>query len=197
MYQATRPIVLASTSPRRRELLGLLGVAFEVVPSPAEESAPDMGEPPARYAARMARRKGAAVATLRPEAAVLGADSVVAVGDVILGKPADAADAVRMLRLLSGRTHQVVTGCALFVPDREPEVFAVSTDVTMAAIPEACIAAYVATGEPMDKAGAYAIQGGAAAFIPEISGSYTNVVGLPVAQVATRLVALGVLGAYA
>ena len=191
MYDAPFPIVLASTSPRRRELLGLCGFPFEVVPSPASEPAPDPGEAPGPYAARMARLKAAAVAELRPEAAILGADSVVAVGALILGKPADAAEAARMLRLLSGRTHQVVTGCALFAPGRAPEVFTVSTDVTMADLPEACIAAYVASGEPMDKAGAYAIQGRAAAVIPAIAGSYTNVVGLPLAEVTEALRALG------
>jgi len=115
----------------------------------------------------------------------------VAVADRILGKPADTAEAARMLRLLSGRTHQVVTGCALFAPDREPEIFSVATAVTMAALPEALIAAYVATGEPMDKAGAYAIQGQAAAFITGIAGSYTNVVGLPLAEVVAALGAWG------
>jgi len=193
MYQATRSIVLASTSPRRRELLGLCGFPFAVVPSPAREPAPEAGETPGHYAGRMARRKAAAVAARRPDAVVLGADSVVAVAGLILGKPSDAADAGRMLALLSGRTHQVVTGCALFVPDREPEVFAVTTAVTMAAIPEALCAAYVATGEPMDKAGAYAIQGQAAAFVTGIEGSYTNVVGLPLAEVVAALAACGAL----
>ncbi|EHJ46165.1 maf protein [Solidesulfovibrio carbinoliphilus subsp. oakridgensis] len=187
MYVTNKTLVLASASPRRRELLSLTGIAFTVLPSPAEEPAPDMGETPAAYAARMARLKAAAMATDHPEAVVLGADSIVAVGDIILGKPEDAAHARRMLTLLSGRTHQVVTGCALFGLGPDPEVFTVSTDVTMAEIPEAAIAAYVATGEPMDKAGAYAIQGGAAAFVTSICGSYTNVVGLPLAEVLARL----------
>ena len=186
-------IILASASPRRRELLGLAGIAFDVVVSPVEEPAPDVGEHPAAYAARMARLKAAAVAALNPEAVVIGADSVVAVGETILGKPKDAADALRMLTLLSGRTHQVVTGCAIFAPAGEPEIFSVSTDVTMLASSQARLAAYVATGEPMDKAGAYAIQGGAAAFVTSICGSYTNVVGLPLAEVVIVLVSLGVL----
>jgi len=180
-------LILASASPRRRELLGLAGIAFDVVVSPVEEPAPDVGEHPAAYAARMARLKAAAVAALQPQAVVLGADSVVAVGETILGKPKDAADALRMLTLLSGRTHQVVTGCALFAPGREPEIFSVSTDVAMLEIAEARLLAYVATGEPMDKAGAYAIQGGAAAFVSSICGSYTNVVGLPLAEVVEVL----------
>ena len=193
MYDTNITIILASTSPRRRELLQLAGVPCTVVPSPAEEPAPDMGEAPSAYAARMARLKGAAVAAIHPGAVVLGADSVVAVGSTILGKPADAAMAVRMLSMLSGRTHQVVTGCAVFFPSCEPEIFTVSTDVTMVAIPPACIDAYVATGDPMDKAGAYAIQGGAAAFVRSIHGSYTNVVGLPLTEVVEILLSRGPL----
>ncbi|MGD9609954.1 MAG: nucleoside triphosphate pyrophosphatase [Desulfovibrionaceae bacterium] len=193
MYIAHVPIILASTSPRRRELLGLTGLTFEIVPSPAEEPAPDAGEAPAFYAARMARLKAAAVAASRADAVVIGADSIVAVGDLILGKPADAADARRMLGLLSGRTHQVVTGCALFAPGREPEIFTVTTDVTMTHLSESLIASYVATGEPMDKAGAYAIQGQAAPFVSGICGSYTNVVGLPLAEIIEKLISYGVI----
>ena len=185
-------LILASASPRRRELLALAGVPFEIVVSPAQEPDPDVNEHPAAYAARMARLKAAAVAQMHPTAVVLGADSVVAVGETILGKPADAADALRMLRLLSGRGHQVVTGCALFAPGREPEIFTVATDVTMGVVSEDRLAAYVATGEPMDKAGAYAIQGGAAAFVTTICGSYTNVVGLPLAEVVEILSVWGV-----
>ena len=184
-------LILASTSPRRRELLSLTDLAFEIVPSPAEEPAPYAGELPSAYAARMARLKAAAVAALRPEAVVLGADSIVAVGDLILGKPGDVENARRMLALLSGRTHQVVTGCAVFFPDHEPEIFTVSTDVTMGMLSDAAIDAYVATGEPMDKAGAYAIQGRAAAFVTRINGSYTNVVGLPLAEVVDVLRRIG------
>ena len=189
MHQTPPHIILASTSPRRRELLALAGVPFTVIPSPAEEPAPDVNEFPAAYAARMARLKAAAVAGDHPEAVVIGADSVVAVETTILGKPRDAADAMRMLGLLSGRTHQVVTGCALFGPGPEPTIFTVSTDVSVTTLSEAAIAAYVATGEPMDKAGAYAIQGKAAAFVTVINGSYTNVVGLPLAEVVACLAA--------
>ncbi|QAZ66855.1 Maf family protein [Solidesulfovibrio carbinolicus] len=186
-------LILASASPRRRELLALAGVPFDIVVSPAQEPDPDVNEHPAAYAARMARLKAAAVAQMHPTAVVLGADSVVAVGETILGKPADAADALRMLRLLSGRSHQVVTGCALFAPGREPVIFTVATEVTMGVVAEDRLAAYVATGEPMDKAGSYAIQGGAAAFVTAICGSYTNVVGLPLAEVVAALSNLGVL----
>lgn len=187
MYKTNTPIILASASPRRKELLGLLGIDFEIVPSPAEEPAPDEGERPATYAARMARLKAYAVAELRPEAVVIGADSIVAVGGVILGKPGNAVDAERMLSMISGRAHHVITGCALFAPGCEPEIFTVSTEVIMTDIPEAVIKAYVATGEPLDKAGAYAIQGKAACFVTGITGSYTNVVGLPLAEVLEKL----------
>lgn len=192
MTVAHTKLILASASPRRRELLALAGVPFAIVVSPAQEPAPDGGEHPAAYAARMARLKAAAVAEMHPTAVVLGADSVVAVGETILGKPADAADALRMLRLLSGRSHQVVTGCAIFAPGQEPEIFTVATDVTMGAVSEDRLAAYAATGEPMDKAGAYAIQGGAAAFVTTICGSYTNVVGLPLAEVVAVLGVCGI-----
>lgn len=193
MFQATQPIILASASPRRRELLSSLGIAFDIVVSPAEEPAPDPGETPAAYAARMARLKASVVAAEHPDAVVLGADSVVAVGGLILGKPTDAADAARMLSRLAGRCHRVITGCVIFTPGREPDVFTVSTEVTMTAIPEPVIAAYVATGEPLDKAGAYAIQGQAAGFVAGIHGSYTNVVGLPLAEVVEVLRTYGVI----
>ena len=194
MYVTHARLILASSSPRRRELLGLTGLDFEVVPSPAEEPAPWADETPTFYAARMARLKAAAVAAAHPEAVVLGADSIVAVGSVILGKPADPDAACRMLALLSGRTHQVVTGCAIFAPDQEPEIFTVTTNVAMVALSEGLIAAYVATGEPMDKAGAYAIQGKAAAFVTGIEGSYTNVVGLPLAEIITMLASVHAIG---
>jgi septum formation protein len=187
MYKTNTTIILASASPRRKELLGLLGIDFEILPSPVEEPAPDAGEMPAAYAARMARMKAAAVAAVHQEAVVIGADSIVAAGEVILGKPTDVADARRMLGIISGRAHHVITGCAIFAPQREPEIFTVATEVIMTNIPEPVIEAYVDTGEPMDKAGAYAIQGKAAAFITEINGSYTNVVGLPLAEVLERL----------
>lgn len=192
MYVTHKPIILASTSPRRRELLTLAGLPFTVVPSPASEPAPEPGETPAAYAARMASLKGAAVAADNPQAIVLGADSVVTVDGLILGKPRDAADARRMLGLLSGRTHQVVTGCALFGLADAPQAFTVATDVTMIALPESTLTAYVDTGEPMGKAGAYAIQGRAAAFVTRINGSYTNVVGLPLAEVLEILLFHGV-----
>ncbi len=179
----TRPLVLASASPRRKELLALSGIEFKVVPSHALEPLPDESESPEEYAMGMARIKAVEVSGRCPDAVVLGADSVVAIDMEILGKPTDAADAERMLALLSGRTHRVVTGVCLTMPGREDLVFGVSTDVTMARISPEVIKAYVKTGEPMDKAGAYAVQGRAACFVTRIDGSYSNVVGLPLAEV--------------
>jgi septum formation protein len=182
------PIILASASPRRQELLGLTGLSFEIVPSEMDEEG--VTGAPAEVARVLAERKAEEVAARYPEALVLGADTVVTLDGAILGKPKDAADAHRMLATLSGRTHQVITGIAL----RGPGVSvsdAVSTDVTFRALSAAEIAAYVATGEPMDKAGAYALQGYAALFTPKIHGDYANVVGLPLCRLTALLRALG------
>lgn len=183
-----QPLILASASPRRRELLAGLGLAFDVQPSGLEEI-PWPGEKPASYALRNASDKARAVkATLDPAspALIISADTIVVLGETILEKPADAADAERMLRALSGRTHCVITGLIVLDAGRERGL-AVRTEVAFRDLGEAEIAAYVATGEPMDKAGAYAIQGGAAGFVQETRGSYTNVVGLPVDEVRRLL----------
>jgi septum formation protein len=178
-------LVLASASPRRQELLRNAGIAFEVQPADIPED-PLPGEPAKSCAERLAREKALAVARLRPGDAVLGADTVVVIDDQILGKPADASDAVHMLRMLSGRTHQVITGVCLLASGN-CSVASETTAVTMSAIPTAEINRYVATGEPMDKAGAYAIQGIASRWIPRIEGDYSTVVGLPVALVYRML----------
>jgi septum formation protein len=192
-------LVLASASPRRRELLAQAGFSFEVYPAHIPEE-PLEGEDPFAYVTRLAREKAQVVfleltdanKTAREKSqdvksflAVLGADTTVTLDNAILGKPEDAADAARMLRLLSGRTHRVITGVAL-VTAQGIEVAAEATAVSFLAPSDEEIAAYVATGEPMDKAGAYAIQGRAARWIPRIEGCYFNVVGLPLALV-TRL----------
>jgi septum formation protein len=174
-------LILASASPRRRELLRNAGIAFEVQPADVAE-VPLPGELAQALAERLAREKAMAIARSRPTDVVLGADTVVVVDGEILGKPADAADAARMLRLLSGREHQVITGVCLVVSG-QCSVASETTSVTMSEISEKEIAEYVATGEPMDKAGAYAIQGIASRWIPRIEGDYSNVVGLPVALV--------------
>lgn len=198
-YRSLAPIVLASGSPRRRELLAALGLEFEVCPSNAPEPPPAPGETPEDYARRMARVKTMEVAVLYPESVVLGADTIVVRADVdgpaaVLGKPVDDADALAMLTALAGCDHRVVTGCCLAMPGRSiPVVQAVSTRVRMRASSAAELAAYIATGEPHDKAGAYAIQGLGAFLVESVSGSYTNVVGLPVAEVVELLLAAGVI----
>ncbi|MGE4552470.1 MAG: nucleoside triphosphate pyrophosphatase [Desulfovibrionaceae bacterium] len=197
MYRSALPLVLASASPRRLELLGSLGIDFTVRPSRAPEPAPAPGEGPDAYAMRLAGLKAAAVAEKLParldRAAVLAADTIVVLGNRVLGKPRDADDALEMLRLLRGQTHEVITGCCLLAPGREPAHFAGRTRVRMRAATDAELIAYVATGEPMDKAGAYAIQGLAACLISHVEGSYTNVVGLPLAKVLEVLLECGVV----
>ena len=174
-------LVLASASPRRQELLRSAGIEFEVQPADIVEQ-PHPGEAAKDLAERLAREKAQAVAHHRPHDFILGADTIVIVDGQILGKPSNAADATRMLRLLSGRNHHVITGVCLVV-NGEPRVASESTLVTVSKITEKEIADYIATGEPMDKAGAYAIQGIASRWIPRIEGDYSNVVGLPVALV--------------
>jgi septum formation protein len=186
-------LVLASASPRRRELLLQAGYRFEVHPAHVNEDVqPD--EEPIAYVTRLAREKAEAVfreLTRDPDnqnlpietLSVLGADTTVTLDNHILAKPEDAADAGRMLRLLSGRTHRVITGVALATA-AGTEVAAEVTAVRFLTLADEEIAAYVASGEPMDKAGAYAIQGRAARWIPRIDGCYFNVVGLPLALVS-------------
>jgi septum formation protein len=182
--------ILASASPRRQELLSKAGFTFTVMPASIAEDL-RVGENPLAYVTRLAREKAETVytrLTSKDEATlVLGADTtVVAPNGEILGKPLDAADASRMLRLLSGATHQVITGVAL-VSASGIEIAAEVTYVSFLTLSDEEIAAYNRTGEPMDKAGAYAIQGYAARWIPRIQGCYFNVVGLPLALVAGML----------
>ena len=180
-------LVLASASPRRRELLTQAGFTFEVRAAHDNED-PRPDEDPIAYVVRLAREKAEAVyAELHdPEILVLGADTTVTLDRHILAKPEDPADACRMLRMLSGRTHRVITGVAIAFASGT-EVAAEVTGVQFLTVTEDEIAAYVATGEPMDKAGAYGIQGSAAKWIPRIEGCYFNVVGLPLALVSTML----------
>lgn len=180
------PIILASASPRRAELLSAAGIAFVQLPADVDET-PLVDEAPAAYVERLARTKAEAVARSRPDAIVLGADTVVVVDGVTLGKPRDAHDAASMLARLQGRIHQVLTGVALVRGARRASAVSV-TSVWFHPMTASEIAAYVASGEPMDKAGAYAIQGLASRYIAGVEGSYPNVVGLPV-DVVTSLLA--------
>jgi septum formation protein len=174
------PIVLASSSPRRAEILRTVGWPFEAFAVDVDESRAT-AETAASYVERLAREKAAAAAVHRPSRLVLGADTVVIVDDEILGKPRHEEDARRMLRRLSGLWHEVLTGVALVNGQSSPPVVAREiTQVRFAALSEAEINWYVSTGEPMGKAGAYAIQGRGARFVEEIKGEYFNVVGLPV-----------------
>lgn len=214
-------LVLASASPRRLELLRGAGLSFVVQPADIDET-PREGESPRDCATRLAREKALAVSRTRPTGCVLGADTIVAVDGAILGKPKDADDAARMLRLLSGRVHEVITGVCvvtaaargqgsgasetdtqagaqpmsgdqLATDNRQLATASETTLVTMRELSGEEIRTYVATGEPMDKAGAYAIQGGAASWIPRIEGDYSNVVGLPVELVCRILREMGIL----
>lgn len=178
------PLVLASASPRRRELLALLRRPFEVDPADVDETAWP-GETPLDYVARVAEAKAAVGAARHPGCLVLAADTTVEVDGVILAKPEDDADAARMLRALSGRPHRVHTHVvvALEGPGVSRGAAATVTSVVVFDdLDDDDIDAYVATGEPRDKAGAYAIQGGAAAFVRSVDGSVTNIVGLPLAE---------------
>ena len=184
-------LVLASASPRRRELLQNAGIPFIIQASKIPEL-PLEGEAPQACAERLAREKALDVFRLRPQDFVLGADTIVIVNGQILGKPHDVADAARMLRLLVGRTHQVTTGVCLMRPDDKgrssvDDTRSETTRVTMSGLNEDDIRSYIATGEPMDKAGAYAIQGIASRWISQIEGDYFNVVGLPVSLVYRML----------
>ena len=182
-------LVLASQSPRRRDLLDAAGIAYDVGAVDVDERRHG-GEAPEVYAERLAREKATAGARQFPDRAVLGADTVVVVDDEVLGKPRDAEDAVRMLARLSGRSHDVLTGVAIAHAGRVHSAVD-RTRVWFTVLSDAEIEAYVASGEPLDKAGAYAIQGLASRFIPRIEGSYANVVGLPVTTVIEILRVLG------
>jgi septum formation protein len=199
---ATRFVYLASQSPRRRQLLEQLGVRYELLlPDPDEDAesleAPLRGEAPAAYVRRVTGLKlDAAMARVArkglPPAPVLCSDTTVALGRTLYGKPADAADAARMLRELSGATHRVLTAVAVQW-GRRRELLVSDSRVTFDRLTPAVIRAYVQSGEPLGKAGAYAIQGAAAAFIPRIAGSYTGIMGLPLHETAQLLRAARIL----
>jgi len=187
-------LILASASPRRQELLRGAGIAFEVHPAHiAEERAAD--EAPRAYASRLAQEKAQAVAAKFPGRFVLGADTIVVAGNGndVLEKPRDAADAARMLRLLSGRGHEVTTAVSLASPEGGVDTRCATTEVFFRELREEEIERYVAGGEPMDKAGAYAIQGGAGQCVKRIEGEYSNVVGLPVSLVTEILRSCGLV----
>lgn len=182
----SRKLILASSSPRRQELLRKEGIEFEVCPADIpEEQRP--GEPPSDFALRLAQEKALKIAAKFPDAFVLGADTIVVIDGEILGKPAGPQDAARMLAMLSGRTHQVITAVSLVAPGKRIDTRSLTTAVHFRALTSQEIEQYVAEGEPMDKAGAYAIQGGAAPWVTRLEGDYSNVVGLPLPLVKEML----------
>jgi septum formation protein len=186
------PLVLASGSPRRAEILGRLGIAFEVVVPGIDEDTLTAGllaagATPVAIALALAVAKAEGVAALRPDARVLAADTLVVLDGTLLGKPTDAAEAQSMLSRLSGRSHEVITGVAYLDPPAGPRTTFESTAVRFARWPAAARAAYIAGGDPFDKAGGYGIQGPAGAFIERIDGCPSNVAGLPLARVRALL----------
>ncbi len=183
-------LILGSASPRRRDLLAQLGLTPDAVIPPEIDETPRKGELPRAYCARLAREKAAAVPVAGPDDVVLCADTVVALGRRILGKPADAGEAAAFLTALGGRRHQVITAVAVRRGDRVWSRESVSA-VKMKRLSDAELNSYLDSGEWMGKAGGYAIQGRAGAFIPWISGSFTGIVGLPLAETAALLAAAG------
>lgn len=183
-------VVLASSSPRRRQLLDLVGITHEVKPSDIDETMRS-GELPEQYAERLAREKVGIIATEIPDALVIGADTIVVIDGIVLGKPRDVGDAERMLRMLSGRSHTVMTAVAATL-GREVASGVELVDVTFLPIDDDEIRRYVATGEPMDKAGAYGIQGYGATIVRRIDGDYFAVMGLSLVRLVALMRELGV-----
>ena len=185
-----KKIILASASPRRKELLSVITEDFLVLPSDAEEIIPGdiSADETAEYLAKI---KAQAVAADHPQDVVIGADTCVVVGNEILGKPVDFNDAKRMLNLLSGKTHKVITGCAI-INDGKTISFSSETLVEFYPLSETQIEEYINSLEPYDKAGSYAIQGKASLFVKGIKGDYFNVVGLPVAELNLKLKEMGI-----
>ena len=182
LFRTNVRLILASASPRRKEMLAKLGLDFEVLTAEVDEL-PLYGESPQDFVLRAAIEKAADIAGHHPDAWVLGADTIVVHRGEILGKPTDAGDALKLLMRLSGQMHKVLTGFCLKRQQENISVSrAIATDVYFSAFTEATAAAYVATGEPLDKAGAYGIQGCGGVLVEKINGSYSNVVGLPLAE---------------
>jgi len=192
MFNNIGQLILASGSPRRRDFLAELGLDFTVAVADIDEVA-EAGESPSSFVSRLAQEKAVAIATGHPEAWVIGADTVVVMGDLILGKPVDQEDALAMLTRLAGRTHEVWTGFAIIRDSSVAVVRAVRTEVTFVGAVKEVLASYVATGEPLDKAGAYGIQGRGGLLVERIDGSYSNVVGLPMAELVEELLGLGAI----
>lgn len=191
-FRTSTPLILASGSPRRRQLFQALGLDFRVEVSRVEEPAATLRDRPVEYACTNARLKAMDVAGRYPGSAVLGADTIVVLNGRILGKPSDQRHAIEMLSQLSGVRHEVITACCLVVTGQtgtvgSEQVFYASSHVYMGELSPEVIKAYVASGEPLDKAGSYAVQGAGAFMVQRIEGSWTNVVGLPMERVVHAL----------
>jgi len=191
-FMATKPVILASGSPRRKELLGLLGFPFKIIPSRVSEDLAVGDMDRKQYVEALAKEKTMAVAQLHDSAIVIGSDTIVSLDGRIYPKPEDAEEAKRFLQELSNNTHTVTTGVGIYV-NGEVVTFSVETKVTFRELDIALIDAYVASGDPMDKAGAYGIQTAGALFVDKIEGDYHAVVGLPIAKLAAHLKGLGLI----
>ncbi|MEE4165222.1 MAG: nucleoside triphosphate pyrophosphatase [Desulfocapsaceae bacterium] len=187
MYQTRKPLILASRSPRRKKFLETLGLSFQITAADIEESRVEL-ETPETFVERMAREKALAVGRLYPDAWILAADTIVSIDDTIFAKPQSKAGAIDMLLMLAGREHRVMTASCLFNQESAVEVVErACTTVRFSPFTERVARAYVQTGEPLDKAGGYGIQGRGGALVESICGSYSNVVGLPLAETLALL----------
>ncbi len=187
MFTTCKPLILASASPRRKRFLSDLGLEFTCIPANIDErSLPD--ETPAIFARRMAAEKAEVLASQYPKSWIVAADTVVVLDGQIIGKPKDAAHALALLRALQGRSHKVITGLALLCQaENYLETLAEQSEVTFSAFPDDVLLAYIQTGEPLDKAGAYGIQGKGAFLVQNVNGSCSNVIGLPLSSCVTLL----------
>ncbi|MEA2114299.1 MAG: Maf family protein [Thermodesulfobacteriota bacterium] len=193
MFKTCKPLILASSSPRRQQFLTDLGLTFSCLPADIDET-PKTGETPIAFALRLALAKAEIIAEQHPQAYVIGSDTVVTLSDRILGKPADAAHALDILSSLQGKTHQVITGLSLTcLQDNCFENLTRTTNVTFSAFSDSILRAYIRTEEPMDKAGAYGIQGKGSFLVRTIQGSCSNVIGLPVNTCTSLLLQYGVI----
>ncbi len=187
MFITCKKLILASASPRRQQFLSDLGLAFSSLPADIDET-PEAAETPAGFALRMAESKAAAVAAQRPDAWVIGSDTVVTLNSVIIGKPESELHALDILRSLQGKTHQVITGLALTcMREKACHSLTRTTAVTFGEFSDSILTAYIKTGDPMDKAGGYGIQGRGSFLVRSIDGSCSNVIGLPVSTCTSLL----------